>query len=70
MDDVLAQKRMIERDLRAALAGGRDIKLFYQPIYATDCRTIVGAEALIRWDHPLHGSLSPALFVSSPRSAV
>jgi len=64
MDDVLTQKRMIERDLRAALAGGRDIKLFYQPIYATDSRTIVGAEALIRWDDPLHGSLSPALFVS------
>jgi diguanylate cyclase (GGDEF)-like protein len=64
MDDVLAQKRMIERDLRAALAGGLDIKLFYQPIYARDCRTIVGAEALVRWNHPLHGSLSPALFVS------
>ena len=64
MDDLIARKRMIESDLRTALTGGNDIKLVYQPIYASDCTTVVGAEALIRWDHPAHGALSPAHFVS------
>ena len=64
MDELLLRKRMIESDLRTALTGGGDIKLLYQPIYARDCTTVVGAEALIRWDHPVHGVLSPAHFVS------
>lgn len=64
MDDLLARKRMIESDLRQALSGGSELKLLYQPIYAPDSRTLVGAEALIRWDHPVHGALSPAHFVS------
>jgi predicted signal transduction protein with EAL and GGDEF domain len=64
MDDLLARKRMIESDLRAALISGEQIKLLYQPIYAADGRTLAGAEALIRWDHPSHGALSPAHFVS------
>jgi EAL domain-containing protein (putative c-di-GMP-specific phosphodiesterase class I) len=64
MDDVLARKRMIESDLRSALAGGDEIRLVYQPVYAPDCRTVVGAEALIRWDHPVHGALLPAHFIS------
>ena len=64
MDDIIARKRVIESDLRAALIGGEQIKLLYQPIYASDGRTVAGAEALIRWDHPSHGALSPAHFVS------
>ena len=64
MDDLLARKRMIESDLRDALSQGKDIRLVYQPIYATDGATVVGAEALIRWQHPVHGVLSPAHFVS------
>ena len=55
---------MIESDLRAALTTGNEIKLVYQPVYAPDCRTILGAEALIRWEHPVHGALSPAHFVT------
>ncbi|MBX3584742.1 MAG: EAL domain-containing protein, partial [Rhizobiaceae bacterium] len=64
MDDLLARKRMIETDLREALSSGKGMKLVYQPIYASDCRTILGAEALIRWAHPVHGELSPAHFVA------
>ena len=43
---------------------GDEIRLVYQPVYAPDCRTILGAEALIRWEHPVHGALSPAHFVA------
>jgi len=64
MDDLLTRKRMIESDLRQALSVGGELKLLYQPVYAPDSRTLLGVEALIRWDHPLHGALSPAHFVS------
>ena len=64
MDDLLTRKRMIESDLRAALTTGNEIRLVYQPVYAPDCRTVLGAEALIRWEHPVHGALSPAHFVT------
>ncbi|MCG6272552.1 EAL domain-containing response regulator [Vibrio vulnificus] len=44
------------------LANGR-VKNYYQPL--VDCRTgdVVGYEALARWLHPIHGMLSPALFL-------
>lgn len=64
MDEVLTRKRIIETDLRAALAGGDQFGLVYQPVYAADCATLLGAEALVRWDHPVHGGLSPTHFVT------
>lgn len=64
MDEILSRKRMIENDLRAALTTGDQIKLLYQPVYAPDCRTILGAEALMRWEHPTLGARSPAQFVA------
>jgi diguanylate cyclase (GGDEF)-like protein len=63
MDDLLLRRRMIENDLRAALQTGDQIRLLYQPIYAADSGILLGAEALIRWDHPAHGALSPSHFV-------
>ncbi|WP_353643478.1 EAL domain-containing protein [Mesorhizobium sp. WSM2239] len=63
MDDLLLRRRTVESDLRAALQTGDQIKLLYQPIYAADGKTLLGAEALIRWDHPAHGALSPSHFV-------
>jgi len=52
----------MERDLRQALEQD-ELKVYYQPI--TDIRTmqIIGAEALLRWDHPEQGMISPGLFV-------
>jgi diguanylate cyclase (GGDEF)-like protein len=64
MDDLLTRRRLIESDLRAALNGGDQLRLAYQPIFAADCRTVLGAEALVRWQHPVHGALSPASFVA------
>ncbi|NGO53703.1 bifunctional diguanylate cyclase/phosphodiesterase [Allomesorhizobium camelthorni] len=63
MDDLLLRRRTVESDLRTALTTGDQIKLLYQPIYGADCETVLGAEALIRWDHPVHGALSPSHFV-------
>lgn len=64
MDDLLLRKRLIESELRLALVNDSQIKLLYQPIYAADCSTILGAEALIRWEHPVHGALSPQHFIT------
>jgi diguanylate cyclase (GGDEF)-like protein len=64
MDDILLRKRKVENELRNALNGGTGIKLAYQPIFAPDGRTILGAEALIRWAHDVHGGLPPAQFIA------
>ena len=64
MDEILLHKRRIESELREALTSGDQIRLTYQPIYAGDCQTIVGAEALLRWAHPIHGALPPGNLVA------
>lgn len=64
MDDLLLRKRKVESELRHALNGGTGIKLAYQPVFAADGSTILGAEALIRWGHELHGALPPAQFIA------
>jgi diguanylate cyclase (GGDEF)-like protein len=55
-------KRMLEEDLRDALAKG-EIQLFYQPIVNASSNTTTGVEALVRWFHPTRGPISPALFI-------
>ncbi|WP_027164303.1 EAL domain-containing protein [Mesorhizobium sp. WSM3224] len=64
MDDLLLRKRKVEAELRKALDGDGGIKLAYQPIFAADGRRILGAEALIRWGHEVHGALPAAQFIA------
>jgi diguanylate cyclase (GGDEF)-like protein/PAS domain S-box-containing protein len=52
----------LEQDLRQALARG-ELRLLFQPVVDMATRRITGAEALIRWQHPLLGELSPATFI-------
>ena len=40
-----------------------EIQLYYQLKYSSDGKQILGAEALIRWNHPTHGLLSPDRFL-------
>jgi diguanylate cyclase (GGDEF)-like protein/PAS domain S-box-containing protein len=56
-------QQSIEDDLRRALEE-RKLRLHYQP--RVDLRTgaITGAEALLRWRHPMRGEISPARFIS------
>jgi diguanylate cyclase (GGDEF)-like protein len=61
--DVAARERLaIERDLRHAVSGN-EMFLLYQPQIEAKSKRIVGFEALIRWNHPEHGVLSPDRFI-------
>ncbi|TIS61232.1 MAG: EAL domain-containing protein [Mesorhizobium sp.] len=64
MDDLLLRKRKVETELRKALDGGTGIGLAYQPVFAANGKTILGAEALIRWGHDVHGALPAAQFIA------
>lgn len=58
----------LERDLRAAIEND-ELGIAYQPQF--DCNTgrLVGAEALVRWLHPVEGPISPAEFVPIAESS-
>ena len=51
-----------ESDLRQALERG-ELRVVYQPLVLVNDSTLAGAEALIRWDHPTRGPISPAEFI-------
>jgi len=53
----------LESDLRRAIARG-ELLLHHQPKVSLRNGAIVGAEALLRWQHPRHGLLTPARFVA------
>ncbi|WP_240957019.1 putative bifunctional diguanylate cyclase/phosphodiesterase [Pseudopontixanthobacter vadosimaris] len=55
-------RRQIEEGLRDALASGT-IDLHYQPLVRTANHTASGFEALMRWNHPERGWISPAQFI-------
>lgn len=62
MDDKLRLSRQIERELRTALVEDQ-FELLYQPQVTADGLTTVGVEALIRWNHPEKGIVSPGYFM-------
>ncbi len=61
MDMVLRKRRELESDLRDALAAD-GLHMVYQP-QVDRSGTVRGLEALLRWEHPQHGAISPGLFV-------
>jgi diguanylate cyclase (GGDEF)-like protein/PAS domain S-box-containing protein len=62
MDVRLQDRRKLERDLRQALAGDQ-LKVHYQPLADCGGGNIVGFEALVRWNHPERGAISPVQFI-------
>ncbi len=55
-------RRKLKQDLRAALAGG-EFSVVYQPIAALETGALVTVEALLRWNHPVRGSVPPSEFI-------
>ena len=62
MDQAVSRRVRIEHDLRGAWERG-ELTLSYQPIYRLADRRLVGAEALLRWHHPVHGAVAPSVFI-------
>ncbi|MFC5528622.1 putative bifunctional diguanylate cyclase/phosphodiesterase [Cohnella yongneupensis] len=56
------EKLLLENDLRIALEL-RQFHLAYQPLVDLEGGHLVGAEALLRWDHPQKGSIPPSEFI-------
>jgi diguanylate cyclase (GGDEF)-like protein len=62
MNEALGRRVRLESDLARAIER-QELRLFFQPIVDAATREIVGAEALLRWQHPELGLISPARFV-------
>jgi diguanylate cyclase (GGDEF)-like protein len=62
MDLQMQTRRVMEQDLRKALPAG-EFELHYQPVVNLASKEISGFEALIRWNHPAKGLISPATFI-------
>jgi EAL domain-containing protein (putative c-di-GMP-specific phosphodiesterase class I) len=63
MEAALVERRELEADLRQALEAGA-LHLAYQPKFHPDAAgPPLGCEALLRWNHPRRGAVSPAVFV-------
>jgi diguanylate cyclase (GGDEF)-like protein len=63
MDKALQRRRMVEHELRLAL-GREEFEVVYQPQYDLATERQCGSEALIRWQHPVHGKIAPGHFIS------
>ena len=62
MPFILKNRLLLEGDLRKGLERD-EFELYYQPKLALESETITGFEALVRWNHPERGMLSPAEFI-------
>jgi diguanylate cyclase (GGDEF)-like protein len=62
MDAQMQARRVLELDLRRALAVG-EFELHYQPLVDVATSEVNGFEALVRWNHPTRGVVSPGEFI-------
>ena len=62
MDARLQARRTLEVDLRQAIAA-RSFEVHYQPLFDFKLNRIGGFEALVRWNHPVRGLISPNEFI-------
>ncbi|MBS3185457.1 MULTISPECIES: bifunctional diguanylate cyclase/phosphodiesterase [unclassified Pseudomonas] len=62
MNSNARQQLQLLQDLRTALEQGQ-FRLHYQPKFAAQACLPIGAEALLRWEHPQHGLMLPDRFI-------
>jgi EAL domain-containing protein (putative c-di-GMP-specific phosphodiesterase class I) len=62
MDTNIRQRYELECDLQQALEN-EQFRLVYQPIYDLNDLSVIGVEALLRWDHPTLGVVEPDTFI-------
>ena len=62
MHSEAAERQLLENDLRQAIERG-ELAVHYQPIVHAAGEEISGFEALVRWQHPVRGLISPSKFI-------
>lgn len=62
LDEEARRRRQLEVEMRVAIREGQ-FELYFQPLYSVTEQQIKGFEALLRWNHPLLGMVSPADFI-------
>jgi len=62
LDEAASRRRQLEIDLRNAVRNG-EFELHFQPLFFPAQSRVKGFEALLRWDHPRRGRVSPAEFI-------
>lgn len=62
MDEIAKQRMDIEQDVRRGMAAN-EFLFYFQPILDAKNKKLMGAEALMRWQHPDKGLLAPAEFL-------
>lgn len=62
-DHDAVERLVLERSLRAALEQGDQLEPYFQPKISATTGEIVGAEVLLRWQHPTLGFISPERFI-------
>ena len=62
MSSTAIERLSLDQDLRHAVERG-ELRLYYQPLISTESRSIVGCEALVRWQHPTRGLVPPDSFI-------
>ncbi|MCC0646572.1 MULTISPECIES: EAL domain-containing protein [unclassified Clostridioides] len=58
----LSEESIILDDIKTALVKNQ-FEVYYQPKFSLVNGDMIGSEALIRWNHPEHGFISPAIFI-------
>jgi EAL domain-containing protein (putative c-di-GMP-specific phosphodiesterase class I) len=62
MYEAVRDRVSLQADLHHALER-REFRLVYQPLVELATERVLGVEALVRWDHPTRGAVSPATFI-------
>jgi diguanylate cyclase (GGDEF)-like protein len=60
--DEAIDRMQLEAELSVAVERG-ELRLDYQPMMSIETGTLTGLEALVRWEHPLHGTILPDEFI-------
>lgn len=63
MEQVVERRVRMEKELRTAWERD-ELTMYYQPVFRMSDRQIVGAEALLRWQHPEYGVVAPSVFIA------
>lgn len=68
MEQLVERRVRMEKELRTAWERG-ELALSYQPVFRMSDRQVVGAEALLRWQHPEYGVVAPSVFIAVAEEA-